>query len=239
MWYFALLLSLFFVSCSHKSPRQKDNSSAYVITRANRTPPKSTAETFKAPRPGIERAVLVVIDPGHGGESLGTKTVTFPHVCEKTLALQCSLQVEQFLRDWGYQVRMTRKKDESVPLQKRVQIAKGGTFFVSIHFNHAPNAEASGVEVFYYNCPRDPHRTDASKMLSQHILRFIVRETDCFSRGVHAGNFHVIRENTIPAVLVEGGFCSNVVESRKLQDPKYIKKLAFGIARGIDSFASR
>lgn len=190
-------------------------------------------------RPQYNRLPVVILDPGHGGESFGTRTVTLPHIQEKTLALQCSLKVAKFLEDWGYEVRMTRKTDETVPLAKRVQMARGSAFFVSIHFNHAPNPDANGVEIFYYNSEKDHIRMERSKTLAKDILRFIVRETDCFSRGVHAGNFHVIRENSIPAVLVEGGFCSNVIESRKLSDPKYIARLAYAIARGIDSFSNR
>lgn len=195
-------------------------------------------ETYYRTRPVSKKLPIIMIDPGHGGESLGTQTVTLPHIQEKTLALQCSLKVAKLLEDWGYEVRMTRKKDESVPLATRVQMARGSSLFVSIHFNHAPNADANGVEIFYYNSVKDIARQEQSKKLAKDILRFIVRETDCFSRGVHAGNFHVIRENTIPAVLVEGGFCSNVTESRKLSDPKYIAKLAYAIARGIDYYSN-
>ena len=91
---------------------------------------------------------------------------------------------------------MTRSKDETVPLQKRVSIARQmkGYLFVSIHFNHAPNPDAYGVEIFYDDNPSQTSRTERSKLLAKDILRYIVRETDAYSRGVHSGNFHVIRE---------------------------------------------
>jgi N-acetylmuramoyl-L-alanine amidase len=203
--------------------------------RTEKTDWQTHYQTLKASRKSLP---IVVLDPGHGGESSGTKTITSPVIKEKTLALQCSAKVQEFLRDWGYPVRLTRSKDETVTLQRRVAFAKEvkGYLFVSIHFNHAPNREAHGVEVFYFDNPTQAHRTERSKVLARDILRYIVRETDAYSRGVHAGNFHVIRENGLPAVLVEGGFCSNVREAKKLSDPKYIKKLAYAIARGIDAF---
>ena len=192
--------------------------------------------TSKTARPPHAKLPVVVIDPGHGGESVGTRTVTVPHVYEKTLALQCALKVAKLLEDWGYDVRLTRTKDINLSLQKRVQLAKQGALFVSIHFNHAPNVNANGVEVYYYESKKDFKRKEHSKVLAKDILRGIVRETDCFSRGVHSGDFHVIRENSRPAVLVEGGFCSNVREAKNLIDSRYQTQLALGIAKGIDGF---
>lgn len=215
-----LVVLLFICSCA-RAPHERQEPNIYKV------------------RPANKRLPIVILDPGHGGDSFGTKTVTLPHIQEKTLALQCALKCAKFLRDFGYEVRMTRTKDESVSLAKRVQMSKGSSFFVSIHFNHAPNPDAQGVEIFYYDSKNDLTRKAASKTLASDILRHIVRETDCFSRGVHAGDFHVIRENSIPAVLVEGGFCSNVTESRKLSNPKYIVKLAYAIARGIDTYSSK
>lgn len=250
---FIILLTLC-ASCSHRvqTPVVKRGGMQKAIAESSTvkmfSPEIALQDDMPEPAPSIgnshahtkvEKLPFVIIDPGHGGESLGTQTVTMPHIREKALALKCGLQVAKFLRDWGYPVRLTRTKDETVPLPKRVELAKGGSFFVSIHFNHAPNADANGVEVFYYTNAKNPARIDQSKLLAQDILRHIVRETDCFSRGVHPGNFHVLRENTLPAVLVEGGFCSNVIEARKLSDPKYITKLAYAIARGIDSYGVR
>jgi len=211
-----LCLFAFFVSCTTRPLHEK--------------------EELAVKRKQVTHLPVVVIDPGHGGESVGTKTVTLPHVYEKTLALQCALKVTKYLEDWGYRVILTRNKDLNVALAKRVQIAKGGALFVSIHFNHAPNANANGVEVYYYDSKKDQIRKERSKLLAKDILRAIVRETDCFSRGVHAGDFHVIRENIRPAVLVEGGFCSNIREAKKLINSQYQTKLALGIAKGIDAF---
>ncbi|AEJ77512.1 N-acetylmuramoyl-L-alanine amidase cwlM [Chlamydia trachomatis L2c] len=55
-------------------------------------------------------------------------------------------------------------------------------------------------------------------------------------RKVKEGNFAVIRETTMPAVLVETGFLSNSKERAALLDARYRSHLAKGIAEGIHAF---
>ena len=55
-------------------------------------------------------------------------------------------------------------------------------------------------------------------------------------RKVKEGNFAVIRETTMPAVLVETGFLSNPKERAALLDSRYRSHLAKGIAEGIHAF---
>jgi N-acetylmuramoyl-L-alanine amidase len=178
---------------------------------------------------------IVVLDPGHGGDNAGTKMAIAPHTKEKTLALQTAHKVRDLLEQWGYTVRLTRTKDVFVPLEKRVELARQfkGSLFVSLHYNHAPNKEAHGIEIFYFEKSKF---AKSSKRLGQDILKNIIAKTKAASRGVHAADFHVLRENSMPAVLVEGGFFSNVQEAKKLSNPKYLNTLSLAIAKGIDDF---
>ena len=64
----------------------------------------------------------------------------------------------------------------------------------------------------------------------------LIGQTEASSRGVKQGNFHVIRETDMPAVLVEGGFITNREERGKLRDKEYLDRLAIGIAQGIDKY---
>ncbi|MCE5293802.1 MAG: N-acetylmuramoyl-L-alanine amidase [Chlamydiales bacterium] len=182
---------------------------------------------------------LVILDPGHGGANDGTKMVMPPYTKEKTLVLQTALKVRDFLEAWGYKVRMTRTKDVFIPLADRVKFAKDnkGHLFVSIHFNHAPNKNANGVEIFYFD--KNKYK-DRSKALANSILDAICTRTNAASRGSIPGDYHVLRENsTMPAVLIEGGFFSNTQEAKKLSNPHYIRTLSYAIAQGIDDFVQK
>jgi N-acetylmuramoyl-L-alanine amidase len=177
---------------------------------------------------------LVIIDPGHGGTDEGAKVNTF---MEKKLALTTALLTKKHLEELGYRVMMTRSRDVYLPLQRRVSIANKtkGSLFVSIHFNSSPSVEAHGIEIFYFDS-KELWRTKASKRLANCILYRTVGQTDAISRGIKQGNFHVIRETDMPAVLVEGGFITNREERTKLREKAYLDKLAVGIAQGIDKY---
>ncbi len=177
---------------------------------------------------------LIVLDAGHGGSDEGAKINTF---MEKKIALTTAFLTKKHLEELGYRVIMTRSRDVFMPLPRRVLIANKtkGSLFVSLHFNSSPNDDAKGIEIFYYDS-KEMWRSRASKRLANCILYRVVDQTDAVSRGVKQGNFHVIRETDMPAVLVEGGFMTNREERGKLRDKNYLDRLAVGIAQGIDKY---
>jgi N-acetylmuramoyl-L-alanine amidase len=179
---------------------------------------------------------LIVIDPGHGGKDVGTQSISKPRYQEKSFNLITAQFVKQYLQQLGYRVFLTRETDRFVSLEKRAKLAneKKPTLFVSIHYNSAPSAEAQGIEVFFYHSNEKKERTLKSKRLAHAILKNVLTKTKAKSRGVKHGNYAVIRETDMPAVLIEGGFLTNESELQKLKDPLYLKHLAWGIVCGID-----
>ncbi len=128
-------------------------------------------------------------------------------------------------------------KDIFIPLVRRVEIAGQvkADIFVSIHFNSSTNRQAEGIEVYYYS-PKPLPRNRASKQLANYVLPKLIDQTGANSRGVKAGNFHVIRETSMPAVLVEAGFITNAQERQKIRQRQYLNQIAMGIAQGIDNY---
>lgn len=183
---------------------------------------------------------LVIVDPGHGGKDNGTASIKGPKYYEKDLALSTSMHVAEYLRMLGFKTLMTRSIDEFIELKDRAQLAntKKPIAFVSIHFNSAPSKEAAGVEVYYYNSEKDKPRAKNSKLLAAKVLEGILAYTKAKSRGVKHGNFLVIRETDVPAIIVEGGFMTNEEEMQKIRDAAYLKKMAYGIAQGVKKFAA-
>ena len=188
------------------------------------------------PRPGAPplSQTLIIIDPGHGGYDLGARMSACD---EKSLALSTALLTKKHLTDMGYRVILTRSRDVFLPLEKRTSIANEtkSKLFVSIHYNAARNSVAKGIEVFYY-VSADKIRTGASKKLATRVLSKLIDKTVAESRGIKEGNFYVIRETKMPAILVEAGFMTHPEELHRLKDVSYRDKIARGIAEGIDSF---
>jgi N-acetylmuramoyl-L-alanine amidase len=184
---------------------------------------------------GEER--LVVIDAGHGGTDLGTQGKA-PYCEEKKMTLQTARLLKKYLTQLGHRSIMTRTIDSFVPLERRVEIANQAhaALFISIHFNSARSPNAKGIEVFFFDSKANQKRAKGSQKLAQFILTRLVRRTKAVSRGVKKGNYYVLRETDMPAVIVEGGFVSNPQELSFLKDPAYLEQIARGIADGIDSY---
>lgn len=188
----------------------------------------------------LKKNILIILDPGHGGHDAGTQSISKPRYREKSLNLITAQFVKKFLTQMGYEVLMTRESDTFISLEQRSQFANQtqAALFVSIHYNSAPSSEASGIEVFFYLSKENKQRTAESKQLAQSVLKSVIGHTKSKSRGVKNGNFSVIRETKMPAILIEGGFMTNEADLQLLKDPTYLKRLAWGMARGINDYLS-
>jgi N-acetylmuramoyl-L-alanine amidase len=183
---------------------------------------------------------LVILDAGHGGHNVGAR-VKNPYLEEKRLTLQCTFETKRILEKLGYHVSLTRSRDFFLSLQRRVEFANKSqsAIFVSIHFNSCPSKEAHGIEIFYPKQEKMDPRILNSKKLAHSILKKMTFRSKGYPRKVKKGNFLVLRETKIPAVLVEGGFMTNEEEKKLLSKQEYIQKLARGIAEGIDRFVKK
>jgi N-acetylmuramoyl-L-alanine amidase len=69
--------------------------------------------------------------------------------------------------------------------------------------------------------------------LASSIQEALIKETGAVNKGVRPANFHVLRENAIPATLIEMGFLTNAPEAAQLANDNYQNRLADGICKGI------
>jgi N-acetylmuramoyl-L-alanine amidase len=237
----AVFLLLSFTACGYH-PRSKVPRPGPRPSYKNRPPEdfviqQRPLEVVEAP-PVLIKRPLIVIDAGHGGDDFGTRSASKPKYHEKSLNLTTAITLNDFMRKLGYETVLTRSKDEFIALQKRADFAndREADLFVSVHYNSAPAKQAEGIEIFYYKSDENKARTSESKKLANAILDKVIKTTGAKSRGVKQENFAVIRETKMPAVLIEGGFLTNVDEMEKIKDPAYVKSLAWGIAQGIQAY---
>ncbi|WP_104697838.1 MULTISPECIES: N-acetylmuramoyl-L-alanine amidase family protein [unclassified Helicobacter] len=88
------------------------------------------------------------------------------------------------------------------------------------------------------------HRLIASNKLAIDVQIGILRELkskydNVVDGGVREGPFWVLAGALMPSVLIEIGYNSNEIESRRISNKEYQKDLAVGIANGIDSFIAK
>ncbi|RSD27010.1 N-acetylmuramoyl-L-alanine amidase [Mesobacillus subterraneus] len=172
----------------------------------------------------VLKGKVIVLDPGHGGYDPGTRGVTY---LEKTLTLRTALELKPLLENAGAKVILTRGSDIYLSLTQRVNISNNNKAhaFLSLHYN-AYSSTSSGVMTFYYNSSKDAP-------LANTIQSFLASSTQLRNMGSKYGNYHVLRDNSQPAALVELGFLSNPTEEKLVATSTYQKKAAKGLYDGL------
>ncbi len=184
--------------------------------------------------PNIERSSLanalagkvIVVDAGHGGgdrgaEGIGKKTK------EKEVNLLVASLLAKKLEAAGAKVIMTRSTDIFLSLQQRVDISTKykADAFISIHHNSYKHSTMNGSMSFYFSAAKD-------KNLASYIQSDLVKYNGLTNLGARKGDYHVLRENPQPAVLVEIGFLSNLNEELLIRSSKFQENSAEGIFQG-------
>ncbi len=126
-------------------------------TAAAATPPpaatKPGAATPAVPSPTSPEAPssrTIVIDPGHGGDEVGA--IGAGGTMEKDVTLSIARKLRALVQNsLGYQVFLTRDKDDVVALDDRTAVANNykADLFVSIHANASRAKGAHGSEVYF------------------------------------------------------------------------------------------
>jgi N-acetylmuramoyl-L-alanine amidase len=198
-----------------------------------------------------KRNTTICLDPGHGGKDAGNHT--FWH-SEKTYTLALALELRDQLQKAGFNVILTRSKDTYVELPDRPALAnrRGADLFVSLHFNATPNGkgEVEGPQT-YCITPIGASSTDAqgeganygattanrveqrSLLLAYQIQKSLVKNLSAKDRGVRRARFGVLRDATMPAILIEGGYMTHPAERKKIYSDAYRQQMAQAMVKGI------
>lgn len=204
---------------------------------------------------------VIAIDPGHGGVDQGTQNPRLG-LKEKVFTLDVAQRLKRLLESRGYEVVLTREKDERVELQSRAIIANraGADLFISVHFNSLfPDTKTSGAEVFTFT--RAGQRSDQSRgagqpddteqdaapvnrhdawsvLLGDAVHRATLKSLKLPDRGQKTKHLGMLRGLNCPGVLVESGFLSNDAEAKRISTPEYRQQIAAALADGVEWYAS-
>jgi N-acetylmuramoyl-L-alanine amidase len=180
---------------------------------------------------------IIVIDPGHGYKDPGA---SYDGHKEKDIVLSVGKKVAEKLKSAGAHVVMTREADTFLELPDRVKLAQNSfaELFVSIHVNSVKNnTTVNGTET-YFDTSTNMNGAE-SRLLAYEIQKEIVERADMYNRGIKDSGFYVIRNNQIPAVLIELGFIPNKTDREKLISEQYQNIYAQSIYQGIKSYYTK
>jgi N-acetylmuramoyl-L-alanine amidase len=176
-------------------------------------------------------AVKVWLDPGHGGSDPGACA---NGLVESQMTLTTALKTKEVLEAHGVVVGMSRTSDVYVDLNKRCRMANnwGADFFVSVHYNAGGGDGAETIHSIYHGQGEQLAQVVLStigEMLGQNLRK-------CYAKkGSNGDYFYVIRETTMPAIIVEGAF----IDSNDMEIVNTIAKqqaMGTAIAAGILKF---
>lgn len=205
--------------------------------------------------------VVVVLDPGHGGEDVGAVNYDIPlNEADLNLAIALACR-DELLRYDGIEVYMTHEglaENERMVIEERVALAEAvdADILISLHCNDAESKTANGAEVYVSHSTYSKSYRRESTELAVCILKQFY-EMDITVRGVktrlsngdrvysHPNGFteigdyygvigETIGKYNIPGILVEHGFMYG--DSVHFDSAEKLKTIGQADARGIAEF---
>lgn len=184
-----------------------------------------------------------LLDPGHGGiingvyQTRGKRSPVFPDgsiLYEGVFNRDIARRIKVLCDADGIECENIINSEHDVPLATRVSRASARhaadprCVFVSIHANAFGDGmtfnSAHGASVFHYMTSK------TGKKMAAVLLKHIIQETGLKSRGVQANmswaNFYVLRNTSMPAILSENGFMTNLEDATNLVKDDFRQKIA-------------
>ncbi len=171
---------------------------------------------FTAPQGKADKKFHVVIDAAHGGKDYGA---AYGSVYEKDVVFKIAGELQKQHKDEDVVLHFTRKGDNYVTLEERVQFINAikPDLVISLHSNFSTEQEVAGAEVFYQNQSSRPYAEALGGRINQQKLVL---------RNVDEAQFYLLKKSQVPAVHLEMGFLSNPADRSLLTTEAGRQKLA-------------
>lgn len=243
-----------------KSDKKNEEVNVTANTTVENTVPVETP-VVEEPQP-TTNGHTIVIDPGHQTKDSSETEPVGPGASERKqkdtsgatgvatglreyeLTLQVSNKLKEELEKRGYNVILTRTKNEGeISCVERAEIANNANAdaFLRIHANSVDSSSVSGVMTICQTSsnPYNSNIYGDSKRLSVDVLDEVVSATGArrervWETDTMTGN----NWSKVPVTLLEMGYMSNPNEDRLMASDDYQWKIINGIANGVDRFIS-
>lgn len=213
---------------------------AFVICILISLIPLSVGATTLLPSSAVP--IQILIDPGHGGIDSGA---TYAEVEEKKINLAIALQLYDILIKKGYQVILTRDRDEALSetsprknigsrhhrdLVQRGDIIKYFTpqIVLSLHVNSGSTTKQGGLVLY--------HAQGQAYLFAQIVQQKLNQLAKINEHPLKNKRLYILNRSEAIALVVELGYLSNPVERERLQSSAYQQQLCLAVAEAIDEY---
>ncbi|MFF2479600.1 N-acetylmuramoyl-L-alanine amidase [Paenibacillus sp. NPDC058071] len=223
----ASMLMMLVAACGGASLESTDKKNGSAIPASPEQSATVTTESYG----GADNLYTIVIDPGHGGKDPGSTGAS--GMFEKNFTLRQSLILAELLeQDPRFQVFMTRDDDVFLSTEShfRPNFANdmSADLFISIHGNTYESSDAAGTESYYYHKESLPF----AEIMHKHVTE----ATGFTDRGVKKQNYFLIRETTMPSVLLELGYMTNPGNETEMWSDEFQERVAKAIVAGVNEY---
>lgn len=195
----------------------------------------------------------ILLDAGHGGKDPGA--ISVDGIKEKDVVFKFVKQLEKLLdKRFMGRVQLTRKGDEYLSKYQRLKMVleTKPSLMISIHADAFYTPSASGFGALFlqegegasrsqeilasYKASASTSMREQSRVLAQSILDDIGTSYHLHSLKATPEALVILRSPWTPSVLLELGFLSNPIESKKLTNIEYMNSLASDISKSIEAY---
>lgn len=180
---------------------------------------------------------LLVIDPGHGGYDQG---IVRPEVREKDLSLVLAKELSAALAKKGLTVFLTRKTDQPLSLQERINFAssKRPDLFISLHasaadrwsvYTSAADETSADTAVRMYSQTFKQGRHLEKSRAVAKVLATAIRREFKGTVAFRELSLPLLTSLDAPAVIIEYPLAGNSPNDQKMRE-RIIKTLLSGVA---------
>jgi len=176
--------------------------------------------------------LLWILDNGHGVDTPGKRSPMLMdgrQFREYLFNREVVNQMIAMLGASGFRAHQLVPEVQDIPLSERVIRANALNqthicVLVAVHSNAYGDGRRftvpRGIETYYYE------GSDAGRRIAEMFQENLVQVTGWRNRGIRRGNFRIIRETVMPAILTENGFYTNREQCEYLLDPAWRTRIA-------------
>ena len=183
----------------------------------------------------------IVIDAGHGGRDDGCSGVNGTK--EQDINLKIAKTLKVYLETLNIKVIMTRSDGNGLydvnatnfkvsDMAKRMEIINKANpdMVISIHCNSFKDSSQSGAQAFYQE------GDEKSKELADAMQSQLISQLENARSASNYGDYFLLKESSMPSVLIECGYLTNAHEEKLLGSVAYQNKIAYSIMCGVVSY---
>ncbi len=178
-------------------------------------------------RPSAIYDKIIILDAGHGGKDPGAvKGSTLEKVINFKVLNEYA---KEYFTNSGIKIYYTRIDDTLIPLADRAAFAAQveADFFISLHCNSSTSSAARGTSVYYSSINKSKTNSGlTNKILANTLVNNLSKALGTKNLGIIDKGFVVVRDNSVPAVLIELAFLSNPSDLSILTNSTAQKKAA-------------